>query len=578
MQVLQDFHKIAVVFCLCLLPLSGCERQAETPRMTAKTIAAAEALLDDVARTETALNPQMASRLGMDMEYARDTRRKLNGTSQAAFERARLLRLDLQARLASRPNMPQDHPLARDLLITMDALQRLIDLQKSGYGRLSLSENHPYTIDPFSGLWIEGPETLIQDHVIESPQDAEDYLFRLSALADGLQDTRRRLLADAETGHLPPAGLIRETRVRLEALLETGALNSITDTLSDFTATLDFETNDRRETLIQAAQAILAQDLTQAYRDLIRTLEALEAQAPIPAGLWAQPGGVALYSDLLAAQATSGLNLETTWQDIQNDLSAFKQAIAVASDPSLETPDEAVPAQPSPPEEAPTTLLPDYMGITRIHVPTSRPTLTGLRFRPARFDDRRPALTEVNEARFALWPDYFQSVYTDQNRLEAELAYSRVVRTAATRSPVRGVIDKQAFREGWLAYRQKQSFDEPDQYLLFITVLAAADLGLHDKRWSFEETVDFIETETDLDRILCNDLGLRIAAKPAEALAVYIHYARFVSLANRTRQVLGNDFDQTAFNTVLLKDGPRPLALVERDVEAWYQGVLEARN
>ena len=578
MQVLQDFHKIAVMFCLSLLSLSACEQPSEAPRITAKTIATVEALLDDVARTETALNPQMASRLGLDMDYARDARRNLNGTSQAAFERARLLRLDLQARLTSRPNMPEDHPLARDLIITMDALQRLIDLQKSGYGRLSLSENRPYTIDPFSGLWIEGPETLIQDHVIETPQDAEDYLLRLSALADGLQDTRRRLLVDAQTGHLPPAPLLQETRRKIEALRASGALVNIVDTLSDFSAALDFRADDRRETLVISVQEKLNQEVDQAYLDLIATVSELEPQAPLSAGLWVQPGGTALYTDLLAAQAAPGLDLETLWQEIQNDLSALKQTVAATQSPPPEeadiTPDLSAPSA----EEAVSLLFPDHMGIIRIYMPTSKPALTGLRFRPARFDDRRPALTEVDEARFALWPAYFQSIYTDQNRLEAELAYSRVIRTAATRSPVRGVIDKQAFREGWLVYRQKQSFDEPDQYLLFITVLAAADLGLHDQRWSLEETIDFIETETGLDSALCNELGLRIAAKPAEALAVYIHYARFVSLANRTRQILDKDFDQTAFNTVLLKDGARPLVLVERDVETWYQNILENRN
>jgi uncharacterized protein (DUF885 family) len=576
MQVLQDFHKIAVVLCLSLLPLSGCEQRSEAPRMTAKTLAATEALLDDVARTETALNPQIASRLGLDIDYARDARRKLNGTSQAAFERSRLLRLDLQARLAAGPRMSGDHALSRDLLITMNALQQLINLQKSGHGRLSLSEARPYTIDPFAGLWIEGPETLVQDHIIETPQDAEDYLFRLSALADGLQDTRRRLQADAQTGHLPPAPLLQETRIRMEQLQADTALTAIIETLSDFTASLVFETEETRETLILTAQKILNEDIRPAYQNLIQTLSELEPQAPIPAGLWAQTGGVTLYRDLVTTLAEPGLNLESTYQELQNDLAALKQVV-VEAPTQAEATTETTPPSPIALEEA-SPVVPAIAGIVRTYMPTSRPSVTGVHFRPARLDDRRPALTELDASQLAAWPLYFQMVYTDQHRLEAELAYDREVKQAAMRSPVRGVIQREGFHSGWLIYRQKQTLAVPDQYLLFITVLAAADLGLHYQRWSLEETVTFIQTETSLTSELSRDLALRIAANPAAALSTYVHYARFVSLETRTRQVLDQDFNQTHFNTALLTDGPRPLALVERDIESWYQAILDARN
>ena len=69
---------------------------------------------------------------------------------------------------------------------------------------------------------------------------------------------------------------------------------------------------------------------------------------------------------------------------------------------------------------------------------------------------------------------------------------------------------------------------------------------------------------------------VRYAVWPGQASAYYIGRKRILDMRTRAEAVLGGRFDPSAFNTVLLTGGPRPLPMVEADVEAWY-GVLLAR-
>jgi uncharacterized protein (DUF885 family) len=49
-------------------------------------------------------------------------------------------------------------------------------------------------------------------------------------------------------------------------------------------------------------------------------------------------------------------------------------------------------------------------------------------------------------------------------------------------------------------------------------------------------------------------------------------------LRERSQRVLGPDFDLAEFHAVVLGGGPRPLSLLERDVERWYISKVDLSN
>ncbi|MEM1086383.1 MAG: DUF885 family protein [Pseudomonadota bacterium] len=576
MQVLQDFHKTPALIVGLVISLTACSEGQRTPRVTAQAVSQTEALLTDAALTEAAFLPEVTSRLGLDENLLPTAKSRLSDISQAAFERQRLLRLDLSTRLGQAPFLPDDHPLARDLLITRLALRDLINLQTSGKGHLSLSKVRPHTVDPFSGLWLEGPQTLIRDHIIETPEDAERYILRMAALADGLHDTRRRLIADAATGHLPPRDLLSATRERLQSLLDTDAFEAIPVTLETFSMNIPAAETGDHEARMQTAREIFETDMLPAYADLLQTLSGMETQAPIPLGLWTQPGGVTLYRDLVHMHADPTTDVDALWPDLTAILSTSPipptpedQASSEEGEPKSETDAESVSArlaQIAPGLFArradPLTIIPE----------------TGLQRLIARYDNRRPAMLEYNPIQISLLPQPLQSDILSAPYLDAARIYDAAIDPAARRSIVRAYIQDDSFKRAWQSYytRSRNAGAGREQALqLYQATLAKADIGLHTKRWSTERTQTFLTETAGFSPTFAKDVTLRLAANPGHAVGVHVHFERFRSLEARARQVLGTRFDASAFYAALLSDGPRPLTLVERDVEAWYEAQID---
>ena len=74
------------------------------------------------------------------------------------------------------------------------------------------------------------------------------------------------------------------------------------------------------------------------------------------------------------------------------------------------------------------------------------------------------------------------------------------------------------------------------------------------------------------------EAALRIAVNPGFYAARMAAYRRLKAVNARARAVLGTRYDELAFQTVLLVDGPRPFDLVEQDIERWYENRLSAGN
>ncbi|MEO1642572.1 MAG: DUF885 family protein, partial [Pseudomonadota bacterium] len=516
---------------------------------------------------------------------------------QAAFERQRLLRIDLAARLSSAPNLPDDHPLARDFLITRTALRDLITLQTSGKGHLTLSRVRAHTIDPYAGLWIEGPQTLIRDHIIETPADAEAYIARMAALADGLQDTRRRLLADAATGHLPPRDILAATREQIERHLAKNAFEAILDTLETFSVGLQADGSSNHEARMLTAKQIYETDLLPAYRDLTQSLSELEKQAPIPLGLWTQPGGVTLYKDLLRVHGDETTSIDTLWPALETALISLAPDLEQVSDPAEGTENQAVKlsqtlftAQQQKQDVTDVTNIAQRLAtatpttLSRARQPLVTSPFLGLHRLTARYDNRRPAILEFDEGRLTALPPSVRAAVLSKPYIEAKRIFETASEPAANRSIIRAYICDEAFEAAWLSYYQSTRTknantghtDKTLQLKRLQVALAQADIGLHAKRWSLDQARDALIDTTGLSPDLAEEAVLRLAANPGVAVGTYVHAERFRSLETRARQVLGPRFDLSSFQTVLLSEGPRPLALVERDIETWYESLIEA--
>lgn len=622
LQLLQEFHNSGPV---CQVPrrrsalgigrlfvslaagvafLAACSPATDEGRLDSRTLAHANGFIDDTIRTEMILSPEAATRFGLEAYAGPGANSRLNDHSQAGFERARLLRVDLLAKLDRRPQLPAGHLLARDLDLTREALARLVELQKFGQGYLSWTEARPYAVDPFSGVWIEGPDLLINRHRINSLADAEAYVSRLTSLPGAIDDTRRRLLADAGSGLIPPAALLEMTKARIDALLspDSATLPLLVTTLQNYVASVqDIDAQDR-ERLNRIAADTVNLELRRAYSDLSAALGGFTATAPTHGGLWAQPQGFDTYLGFLAWQIGEpvdppeqlhALNLalvETERQALESALTSLGLEGDLATQMAayeaswFDQRGDILPEDARPARQWPANLPTQPALTLRSALAEHAPTLSGSVFIAASQDDARPNLLISNIAQAGTWPiwlsDMLQSPMT--YRPHVELAEAMLI--SANRSKTRRLTHVQAFNQGWIAYRTRrllaseaplvESTIAARQYAVFEAALAAIDTGLHLERWNLQDARDYLETQTALPETLTGPAVIYVSAHPGEATSRMIGFRRLENLRIRSEAVLGTGFDEAAFNQIMLSDGSRPFRIVEQDIERWYQAQL----
>ena len=168
------------------------------------------------------------------------------------------------------------------------------------------------------------------------------------------------------------------------------------------------------------------------------------------------------------------------------------------------------------------------------------------------------------------------------HRPEIDLADATLA--SAGRSPVRALIQSPTLRMGWIADQHRDLASEYapssrqaivwQHWLLIDAVLAAADSGIHNARWSQDEAVTFIADQALISEALARDAAAYITAYPGVFTAKQIGARRIAFLRTRATAILSDTYSERAFGDVVLGDGDRPYPMLVSDVESWYESQL----
>jgi uncharacterized protein (DUF885 family) len=105
------------------------------------------------------------------------------------------------------------------------------------------------------------------------------------------------------------------------------------------------------------------------------------------------------------------------------------------------------------------------------------------------------------------------------------------------------------------------------QYELYRAVRLVLDTGLHAKRWSFGQAVDYMVDNTGFSPGESQDQVARYLAMPGQATAYKIGMLDILRLRDLAEQALGEEFDLREFHRVILSAGSVPLEILDRIVE-----------
>jgi uncharacterized protein (DUF885 family) len=585
---------------------------AGTPRRIARQV---DELMASIASNELADNPELATRLGLSQDATGyDFNAYLTDRSQAAYERSRVKRLEILEALLAAPRPVEGGQQARTLDTVIQAYETAESLFVAGHGQTGLGHAYPYVADHMRGAYIDVPDLLTGAHPFSTAQDARDYVSRLAQLPGTLQDERRRLQADARAGIVPPTFILD----RMQTLAETigtgpAEAHLLVTTFNNLVSGADDLDLQEETELAARVDAIVRNDVLPAYAEFAGALETLKADAPDEPGVWQLPNGDAYYDAALTAYTDDGVTAEALHEQGLAEVAQLTAELMAALDAqelvegtlterlaTLSALDGQIYEDTPEGREALLARMRSLMARAEANIADIMPSMprTGVTIRavpgflqasaPSAFysaapaNGSAPAQFEINLSDMTDWPDFMLATLVFHETIPGHHLESALTAETANLPLIRQMIWNAAYGEGWgvygeiLAHDRGLYTDDPLgrigflQSMLFRAARLVADTGMHRYHWSRQQAIDYLaETTGQSPEAMAQEVD-RYAVWPGQAAAYWVGAQRLLDLRERSQRVLGPEFDLVEFHDVVLGGGPRPLSLLEHDVERWY--------
>jgi len=467
-----------------------------------------------------------------------------------------------------------------------------------------------YIFDQMNGAQSQIPAFLINIHRVASKADAEAYVSRLDGAGPLIDMLVAQAAERADDGIIVPNWVfpyvIADAKnVISGAPFEEGEDSPIYADLKKKVADLDIPEAEKAD-LITRGGAAMVNSLKPSYEKLVAEMERQQAMAVEGDGIWRFKDGAAYYAERLQNYTTTDLSADEIHQigldnverihglmrqimanvGFEGSLQDFFQHLR-SSDEFYHDTREAYLAEVDSKLAAMTAKLPEFFNtlpkapLVIKPVEAFREKSAGKAFYngPAP-DGSRPGTYYVN---------LYNLRSMSKTELEA-LAYHEglpghhLQRTIQTElgdlPPFRRFGGWTAYTEGWGLYSEELGKDMgfyQDPYSdfgrlgmeLWRAARLVVDTGIHHKRWSREEAIQYLTDNTPNPEGDVRKAIERYIVYPGQATAYMIGKLKILELRQRAQDGLGDKFTMGGFHDVVLDSGPVPLDILEERVDAW---------
>ncbi|NJC40597.1 uncharacterized protein (DUF885 family) [Brevundimonas alba] len=564
------------------------------------------AFFEQAFQERIALSPQTMTSLGIKRDYG-----KLDDNTDAASERGLAL---MERQVAQLNDQFNPQALSAESRMSWRLFEYGVEQARLGDRWRDWGYQFAANGNPTTGL----PVFMINNHRIDSVADAEAYVSRLKDSERVMGEIAAELRQRAAAGVISPNFVfepsIANTRnIITGAPFDDGADNPV---WADFQKKVAALTVDQAEKdrLLADGRAALTGEWKRGYEHVLTALAEVQQQAAAmpdrDGGVWRLPQGEAYYNARLQLSTTTDLTADQIHQiglnevaRLQGEMQTIMDQVGfegslqemfafLKTDPRFQYPNtpegkeqyltdsRAFIAQVMAAAPQWFSDLPEAALEVRAVEAWREATASIAFYNAPAPDGSRPGIYYVNlsDMTQVLKPQIEGISYHEgAPGHHFQIAYAQEMQGLPSFRRFGGYG---AYAEGWGLYAErlgKEMGFYQDPYSdfgrlsteLWRAVRLVTDTGLHAKRWSREDAIEYFRANSLLsERDIVKEVE-RYITSPGQATSYKIGELKIMELRQKAQAALGDRFDIRDFHAVVLGSGSVPLDVLADQVDAW---------
>lgn len=572
-------------------------------RSAASEEARAEALIGRIAEMLLSDGPEGATSLGVDKGKRARLKHRLSNRSPAGQEAVAAHLKEAVAELAKIDAEALSPTMRVHIDVAKTAFESALGGFAFGYGDVAVGgwRNSPYVVVQNVGAYLDVPQMLDTDHTIATPDDAVAYLDRLESYARQLDGETERLKIAASKGVIAPDFLLDKCLKQLGIAIGGNIAGwGLVTSLANRTAAMKGDFGEH-------AFEICGQQIAPALGRQIEELKRHRAKATSDAGVWKFPDGDAYYAWALSAGTTTKMPPEDVHamgleqlaalqarmdvilkQEGYSQGSVGERMTAIGKDPRFQFPDndagraeivkllnDRINAMRAMMPRAFHTLVKGNVEVKRMspEVEIGAPAAYG---GPGSIDGTVPGKFWINLRttdlhRTYTLPDLAYHESIPGHDWQGEYTFKMPL--------LRSLLQFNAYSEGWALYAE-QLADELGAYdgrpverlgylqsIAFRACRLVVDTGLHAKRWTRQQAIDWFATTNGSGREEVTSEVDRYCSWPGQACGYKVGHSEINRLRDKAKAELGERYDFKAYNDAVVLGGNVPMTVLGRVID-----------
>ncbi|MDX1280551.1 DUF885 domain-containing protein [Shewanella colwelliana] len=574
-----------------------------TMQISAQESEKANQLFEAIFMENVMASPIRQTHLGIKTDYGKWDER--GAAADKASQQRHQKHLQLLAEI-NRDKLDVQTKLSYDLL-TQKIEQSLEDFKWRLYN---------YPVNQMYGGHSMVASFLINQHQIGSIDDAIAYISRLNGVPKYLEQLQQALEERAAAGIIAPKFVFAHVLSDSRNIISGAPFDSQKDSAlwADFQRKLDKldASADKKQQLLSQAKQALSNKVLPAYNRLISYIGNLEQRAGTLDGVWRFKEGKAFYDNALARTTTTSMTAEQIHKlglaevarihqemraimkqvNFEGDLQAFfkymredKQFYYPASDEGRDAYlndatalidnissrlDEVFYVKPKAP-----------MIVKRVEAFREKSAGKAFYNQPSP-DGSRPGTYYANLYDMEAMPKYQMEALAYHEGTPGHHMQIAIAQELENVPKFRKFGGYTAYIEGWGLYSEffpKEMGLYQDPYSdfgrlameLWRSCRLVVDTGIHAKQWTREQGINYYVENTPNAKSDAVKMVERHIVMPSQATAYKVGMLKILSIREQAKQAMGNKFDIRQFHTLLLKNGPLPLDVLEQEIMQWAQ-------